>query len=248
MMPTITRRRVALALPLLAAACASGDAPPRMNTTPPSYGFLTPLRLNVLDIEVVPSIQGPAYRIDPPAPLSPLALAEQMGRERLVPVGTAGRARFIVDTATLIRGGASGGGLFTQASEQLNVVIHVRVEILGPDGRRVGFTEAEVRRSATMVVEGPASQARNADQIVRQAMDDLNVEFEFQIRRSLRDWLMTGDPGVVPSAAPIQQESLGGTAPVVPPATTVAPAGGTPGLAPPVRYAPSLTPGLPPQP
>jgi hypothetical protein len=245
MMPTITRRRVALALPLLAAACASGDAPPRMNTTPPAYGYLTPLRLNVLDIEVVPSIQGPAYRIDAPAPLSPLALAEQMGRERLVPVGTTGRARFIVDAASLIRDGVSSGGLFTQASERLSVLIHVRVEILGPDGRRVGFTEAEVRRSASLIVEGPASQARNADQIVRQAMDDLNVEFEFQIRRSLRDWLMTGDPGVVPSAAPIQQENLGSAAQPAPLAAPMAPAG-TPDLPPPTRFAPTLTPNLPP--
>ena len=251
MMPTTTRRRVALFLPLLAAACASGDTTPPLRRAP-SYGYLTPLRLNVLDIEVVPALQSPAYRVDGPAPLSPLALAEQMGRERLVPVGTTGRARFVVDTASLIRDGASSGGLFTQASERLSVLVHVRVEILSSDGRRVGFTEAEVRRSASVINEGPASQSRNADQIVRQAMDDLNVEFEFQIRRSLRDWLMTGEPGVVP-AAPIQQESLGAnpaatpasTGPLAPP---VAPAG-TPDLAPPTRFAPGLTPNLvPPRP
>lgn len=236
MMPRTTRRQVALMLPLLAAACASSDTTPPL-TAPPSYGYLTPLRLNVLDIEVVPSIAGPAYRTDPPAPLSPLALAEQMGRERLVPVGTTGRARFSVDTATLIRDGANGGGLFTKASERLSVLIHVRVEILGSDGRRVGFTEAEVRRSASLVVEGPASQARNADQIVRQAMDDLNVEFEFQIRRSLRDWLMTGNPGVVPGAAQIQEENLGGS---------VTPAATAPDAPAPTRFAPTLTPSLPP--
>ncbi|MFC7551255.1 hypothetical protein ACFQU7_01500 [Pseudoroseomonas wenyumeiae] len=131
-------------------------------------------------------------------------------------------------------------------------MIHVRVEILGGDGRRVGFTEAEVRRSATLADEGPASRARAADQIVRQAMDDLNVEFEFQIRRNLRDWVMTGEPGAV-SATPIQQESLGGS-PAAPEAVAPAPAPAEPVAAPAMpaapsgtpRFAPNLTPNLAP--
>jgi hypothetical protein len=214
MMPTTTRRRAALLLPLLAAACASNDiAPPP--PAPPSYGYLTPLRLNVLEIEVVEPAPGPAFRTDPPAPLSPGVLAVQMGRDRLVPVGTTGRARFLIDSATLVREPASGGGLFSQRTERLTCVVHVRVEIMGGDGRRVGFTEAEVRRSATVVVEGPNSRARAADQIVRQAMDDLNVEFEFQLRRNLRDWIMTGEPGVVPPVN-VQQENLGAPTPVLP--------------------------------
>lgn len=244
--PRITRRRVALLLPLLAAACASGDTTPPLQA-PPRYDYLMPLRLNVLDIEVLEPGPGPAWRVDPPAPLSPVALAVQMGRERLVPVGTTGRARFMVDSATLIREVASAGGLFAQQTERLTCMIHVRVEILGNDGRRVGFTEAEVRRSATVADESPASRARAADQIVRQAMDDLNVEFEFQIRRNLRDWVMTGEPGAV-STAPIQQENLDGSpaapvaAPVEPmaaPGVPAAPAG-TP------RFAPNLTPNLAP--
>ncbi|WP_147465019.1 hypothetical protein [Teichococcus wenyumeiae] len=247
----MTSRRAALLLPFLAAACASGDTTPPLQG-PPRYDYLTPLRLNVLDIEVLEPGPGPAWRVDPPAPLSPVALAVQMGRERLVPVGTTGRARFMVDSATLIREVASAGGLFAQQTERLTCVIHVRVEILGGDGRRVGFTEAEVRRSATLADEGPASRARAADQIVRQAMDDLNVEFEFQIRRNLRDWVMTGEPGAV-SATPIQQESLGGS-PAAPEAVAPAPAPAEPVAAPAMpaapagtpRFAPNLTPNLAP--
>ncbi|MBC9207488.1 hypothetical protein IBL26_11640 [Roseomonas aerophila] len=212
MMPTITRRRVALLLPLLAAACATSETAPPLPPAP-GYGYLTPLRLNVLDIEVAEPVPGPAFRTDLPAPLSPVAQAVRMGRERLVPVGTVGRARFIVDAATLTREQATAGGLFAQQSDRFNVMIHVRIEILNGEGTRVAFTEAEVRRNATVIVEGPASQARAADQIVRQAMDDLNVELEFQIRRNLRDWIMTGDPGVVPPTA-VQQESLGATTPL----------------------------------
>jgi hypothetical protein len=214
MMPTITRRRVALLLPLLASACATSETAPPLPPAP-GYGYLTPLRLNVLDIEVVEPALGPTFRVDLPAPLSPVTQAVRMGRERLVPVGTTGRARFIVDSAMLTREAATAGGMFSQQSDRLNVMIHVRVEILDGAGNRVGFTEAEVRRSATVIVEGPNGQSRAADQIVRQAMDDLNVEFEFQLRRSLRDWIMTGDPGVVPPTV-VQQENLGSTAPLRP--------------------------------
>jgi hypothetical protein len=245
--PRIMGRRAALLLPLLAAACASSDATPPLQG-PPRFDFLTPLRLNVLDIEVVEPGPGPAWRVDPPAPLSPVALAVQMGRDRLVPVGTTGRARFVVESATLVREVASAGGLFAQQTDRLTCAIHVRVEILGADGSRIGFTEAEVRRSAGMPDEGPASRARAADAIVRQAMDDLNVEFEFQVRRNLRDWLMTGEPGAV-APAPIQQESLGGgpapMAPAEPVAAPATPYPAAPAGAPP-RFAPNLTPSLPP--
>jgi hypothetical protein len=190
-------------LPLLAACANGGDAQPALQP-PPGYRHLTPLQLNVLDIEVVEP--GP-MRADPPAPLSPAAQAARMGRERLVPVGTTGRARFLVDSATLVREPASAGGLFSQSTERLTVALRTRVEVLGNDGRRVGFAEAEVRRTATVINEGPASRARAADTITRQALDDLNVEFEFQLRRNLRDWIMTG-PAAAPAPGPVQQESL----------------------------------------
>ncbi|EHM01562.1 hypothetical protein HMPREF9946_01963 [Acetobacteraceae bacterium AT-5844] len=212
MMPTTTRRRVALMLPLLAAACATSETAPPLPPAP-GYGYLTPLRLNVLDIEVVEPAPGPNFRADPPAPLSPVAQAVRMGRERLVPVGTTGRARFIVDSAILTREQATAGGLFAQQSDRFSVLIHVRVEIIDGSGSRVGFTEAEARRNATVIVEGPNAQARAADQIVRQAMEDLNVEFEYQVRRNLRDWIMTGEPGVVPPVS-VQQESLGAATPL----------------------------------
>jgi hypothetical protein len=91
--------------------------------------------------------------------------------------------------------------------------------------------------------EGPAGRARAADQIVRQAMDDLNVEFEFQVRRNLRDWIMTGEPGAAPPAA-IQQESLDSGPAAMPVAEPVAPAPEAPAGAP--RFAPNLTPNLAP--
>ncbi|MBI0433550.1 hypothetical protein [Teichococcus aerofrigidensis] len=206
----ITRRRAlrgaALGMPALLAACATGDAQPPLQPEP-GYAHLTPLRLNVLEIEVVEPSPGPAFRVDPPAPLSPVTQALRMGRERLSAVGTQGRGRYVLDAASLTRETADGGGLFSERTERLTVLLRARVEILGADGGRIGFSEAEVRRTATSVADSPAARARAADLIVRQAMDDLNVEFEFQLRRNLRDWIMTGEPSA-PLPGPVLQETL----------------------------------------
>ena len=37
-------------------------------------------------------------------------------------------------------------------------------------------------------------------------MDDMNVEFEFQARRALRNWLQSAEPA--PAPAPVQQQEL----------------------------------------
>ncbi|MFC3123991.1 hypothetical protein ACFOD4_02865 [Pseudoroseomonas globiformis] len=194
-------------LPLLTlAACAGGDSQPALRP-PPTYDYLTPIRLNVLEAEVLEPPTGLSFRVDPPAPISPLAQALRMGRERLVASGTAGRARFMVDNATLTQEVAQPGGLFSQRTGRLTCIIRVRVEVLDQEGRRVGFAEAEARRTATVVDEGEATRANAADAIVRQTMDDLNVEFEFQLRRNLRDWILTGAPSA-PLPTPVQQETL----------------------------------------
>ena len=70
--------------------------------------------------------------------------------------------------------------------------------------------EAEARRS----VSGPeASRPRAPDALLRRAMDDLNVEFEFQLRRNLRDWISAMVPGpdggmAAPGPAGVAREDL----------------------------------------
>ena len=186
----IGRRPALLALPPLLgiAACAgSQDAP--APTRPDGYAWLTPLRLNVAAVEVADPVPGGAIRADPPTPLVPAAEVARMGRDRLSAVGMAGAARFTVETASLVRQTLGGGGLFSDPSERLTCILRCRVEILGADGRRVAFAEAEARQVATRPEGGASTPARNAAEVVVRAMEDLNVEFEVQVRRSLRDWL-----------------------------------------------------------
>ena len=75
-----------------------------------------------------------------------------------------------------------------------------RLEILSETAERLGFVEAQAQRVLT---GAEAARPRAADALLRRTMDDLNVEFEFQVRRSLRDWL-------VATAAPPGSEGGGG--------------------------------------
>ncbi|WP_458095912.1 hypothetical protein [Roseomonas sp. WA12] len=177
--PTVIARRLALGAPLLLLACGGREPPP----APPrveGYAYLTPLRLNVADLEVV--AMPVDARVDPPAPIQPAAEVARMGRDRIAPSGTTNRARFVVEAASLTRSG-----------DAIAVLLRARVEVLDGD-RRIAFAEAEARRSLTGTGSSGAARSRAAETIMIRAMEDLNVEFELQVRRNLRDWLLETSP------------------------------------------------------
>ena len=192
----MNHRRALLLLPLLLAGCA-GEPQVARTFAPISYGHLTPLRLNVGAVEVADA--------PPPGPVdaaSPAPLGEtlrRMGADRLAAGGSAGRAVFAVNEATV-----------TRVGDTLNGQAVAHLEILGADGARAGFAEAGVSRRIAGVGRGAAYRAALYD-LTRQMGDDMNVEFEFQVRRSLRDWLQ--DPTTAPLPAPVEQQEL--TAPGV---------------------------------
>jgi len=173
---------VALLLPFVAAGCG-GSEPPPVPLAPIAYRYLTPLPLNVADIVIAPS-DPPGGAGDLGATLEPrpAEAVRTMGRDRLTAVGTVGGARFAVTRASLLRGTG------------ISCVVGCRLEILGADGGRLGFVEAEARATATGT---EASRADAPARLLRRALDDLNVEFEFQLRRNLRAWLVVVPPGTV---------------------------------------------------
>lgn len=209
-------RRAALAALLMTAACGGRREveAPIVSVNPPSYAYLLPLRLGVGRIEIVPATDAAATRTMPPAPLSPRQVVLAMAQDRLSAAGGPGSARFRLQIATLTRESAGSGGVFTEASERLTCVMRCRLEILGDDGAPAGFAEAEVRRTATRPAGNQAERARSAEEIVRQTGADLNVEFEYQIRRNLRS-LLRGPPTATPP---------GSEAPATPDGETPAPA------------------------
>ncbi len=191
----ITRRTVLL-LPLLAAACADEEAP--QSFPMPSYSYLTPIRLNVASVSVEDRSAPSTNSLANLSPLRPADALRQMANDRLSAAGSAGRAVFVIDQASLTR---SDGGI--------DGVLAVHLDVYADGASRAGYAEARVvrRRTSTDMDE---DSRRVLYDFTLQMMQDMNVEFEFQIRRSLRDWLQQTSTDA-PLPPPVQSQDLGAT-------------------------------------
>ncbi len=165
---------LAVLLPLVVASCGS-DAPPPV-FTPLAYDYLRPIRLNVatLDVENHARTHGPDD-VAAESPVPPGQALTQMAHDRVFPGGSGGRAVFVIEDASVQRHGDSLSGSLA-----------VRLDVVGPDGQARGFAEARVARAST---DGSGDLRSRLYALTRQMMDDMNVEFEYQVRHSLRSWL-----------------------------------------------------------
>jgi hypothetical protein len=194
----LSRRAALLApalLPALLAACGGGgtaQTPPEAFEQP-SYDYLTPLRLNVASIEVedrfVPAGRGAALAARDPLP--PSVALTRMARDRLQALGASGRAVFVIKDASLLRTSGGYSGSFA-----------VELDIYTSTNTPAAFAEARVSRAVTTDSD---DEPRVLYDMTRQLMDAMNVEFEYQIRRTLKEWLAPA-PGAPPS--PVEQQAL----------------------------------------
>lgn len=184
-------RRTVVLLPLLLAACAGDDLPQRTEFPALRYDFLTPLRLTVATVDVLDA--PPPGPLDALNPAPPGETLRRMAMDRIGAGGGTGRAVFVVDQASI-----------NQAGNGLSGVMAVHLDVLRPDGGRAAYAEARVTRQAS-VPRGSELPAALYD-MTRAMMDEMNVELEFQARRSLRDWLQSSE--IAPAPAPVQQQDL----------------------------------------
>jgi hypothetical protein len=207
-MDLLTKRRAFLAFPLLAACANEQPAGPFVPPGPPSYAHLTPLRLKVSTLEIQEAGTGTAFLVDQSAPLQPADVMLRMARDRLTAAGGPGKARFLIQTASLTREGGASGGVFSPASETFRCVMRCQVEIISAEDATLATTLAEAMRAVTGPVRDAAERAALAERAVKLAGQDMNVEFEFQLRRHLRAWLqLVAAPGEsLPQ--PVEREAL----------------------------------------
>ena len=207
-MALLTKRRAFLALPLLAACANEQPAGPFVPPGPPSYGHLTLLRLKVGTLEIQEPGSGTAFLVDQSAPLQPADVMLRMAQDRLSAAGGPGKARFLIQTASLTREGGASAGVFSPASETFRCVMRCQVEIISAEDATLATTSAEAIRVVTGPVRDAGERAALADRAVKLAGQDMNVEFEFQVRRHLRNWLqLVASPGeTLPQ--PVEREAL----------------------------------------
>lgn len=205
------QRRPFLLLPWLAgaAACATGEAP-LPPPPPPEFGFLNRLRLDVAEVLVDDRIPPPAPADrGPRVPVPPAAYLRAIARDRLLAEGTGGRAVATLQRAEVleVRLPTRGSLFTTEVDTRYDGRMAMRVELIDADGAPAGFAEAEVRRAREVLQNvDAAGRLRVVQAIARDLADAMNVEIEFQVRRSLRDRLAEGARPAVPER--VEQEDL----------------------------------------
>ncbi len=186
--PVPVSRRLLLLAPLALSACGE-DGPPR-SFPPLRYDYLVPLRLNVATVEV--GELPPPGPLDSVSPVPPGPALRQMALDRLSAGGSSGRAVIRIDEARISRSGNTLDGSFA-----------LRVDVFTADNTRSGFAEAKAART----VSGIGRDVRGAlYDMTKQMLDDMNVELEFQVRKSLKDYLQATSAGAAPAA--VEQQSL----------------------------------------
>lgn len=195
-------------LPLMLAGCADDDT--TQNFPPLTYTYLSQLHLNVSRIDIVDHAPpgSEAGDISAKAPTTPDQALQEMARDRLIASGSDGTATFTITHASILH--EPGGTLKGDMS--------VHVEVQSPIGAKAGYAEAHVSRSMSPGDQDPESRPV-LYALTSQLMQDMNVELEFQVKKSLKDWLV--DAGGAPLEGAIQQQNLTGDTPAeTPPATS----------------------------
>jgi hypothetical protein len=196
--------RVVLLLPLVLGACAGVEPPPQEYPTP-HYDFLTQIRLSVADIEIDDSWapRGVGRHVEGLAPTPPRDALAQMGRDRLFAAGGPGRAVFVVEDASIVRGVDQYIGIFA-----------VRVDVADAGGNQLASTVARATRTRLIGSESRNGVRSDLYALVGDMMQDMNVELEYQLRRTLKDAPAARSP-LSPQVEPVQVQPL--TDPAIPP-------------------------------
>ena len=191
-------RRHTLTLSLLLALVGCGEpAPSEPEYLPADYSYLPRIKLDVATIEINDSWapRGITGHLEQVAPLRPRDALSRMGNDRLLTGGNSGRALFSVEDATILRGRSTYDAHFA-----------VGLAFFREGGDSLGGVKVEVSRSVSTRDESEAGRRVTLYKLVQDAMDDMNVELEFQLRRKMKDLLQTTsatapEPGVVESEA-----------------------------------------------
>ena len=191
-------RRHALGLLLLPLASCVSEAPPPPVYTPLDYAYLAPLRLNVARIEIDDSWTPPgAQDLSALSPVQPVDALRRMLHERLLAAGNAGRALATIEDGSIVQGYGGLAGHFS-----------VRLDIFTSGETPAAYAEASVARTLGVPPGGSDTMQSALYTLTRQMMDDMNVELEYQVRRSLHDWLQDTNPAPSVVPAPVQQQPL----------------------------------------
>jgi hypothetical protein len=207
-MSNIPRRFVlSLAAALLLSGCGDSGEPKKYALL--RYDYLTKLKLNVgrVDIDDTWTPQGGGRHVEFLSPTTPQDALRQMADDRLIPVGNSGRAQFAILDASIVRQG-----------DNYLASLAVGLDILNDAGERQRGIMAHSTDIHPVNGDDPDTVRADLYELTSKAMDDINVDFEYQIRHELAADLQTTSP-TAPLPAPVDTQDLDapGAAPPPPP-------------------------------
>ena len=183
-------RRGSLLLPLLLAGC--GGSRQERSYPPLRYDYLTPLRLNVAAIQIEQRFvaSGVPPDVSQYDPVPPARALRAMAEDRLQSLGSADKAVFIIQDASLVR-----------RRNTLSGNLSVELDIYNTPTTRVAFAQASVTGTFTGDLDDLPGRLYD---MTKSMMDRMNVEFEYQARLALGSWLLPAGA----EQAPVQQQPL----------------------------------------
>lgn len=192
-------RRAALAgmSGLFLAACTTPSPAPKYPEI--TFTHVPPLRLDVASLEIVDGFKPgfAAPNVEHLMPISPAAAARRWARDRLVPVGNAGRVIFTITDGAVIetpleRTKGVRGVVTKDRSERYDAVLKVRIDVESGDARRRGEVSADAMRSRT-VLEGLSLNEREQVwfQMTEELVTDIDSELDTAIRQFLQPFLVS---------------------------------------------------------
>jgi hypothetical protein len=209
----MTFRRRAVLLSLLALSACGAPAAPVFE--PLDYAYLTKIKLDTgrIEIDDTWAPRGQARHVEYLAPTRPQVAMHRMGEERLVAGGTSGHAVFGIDDASIILFAGRLEGHFA-----------VHLTLYDANDKETGRIQAQVTAMRPAQNEDDQDALRtDLDALTRKMMDNLNVEFEYQVRSKLKFALQVTSPDA-PMPPPVQQEDLNAKPAADQPADATAPA------------------------
>jgi hypothetical protein len=144
----------------------------------PRYDYLSKVRIPAAAIDIVnqwsPAPLRNGTHVEDLIRFQPAAILEQLGRDRLSPVGSAGRALYQIDDASIIRLGDRIVG---------HMAVHLDIGASAASEAR--HIEASVAKSVGIEDQASAAVKILLDQMVGQMMVDMNVELEYKVLKAL---------------------------------------------------------------
>jgi hypothetical protein len=195
--PASARRPlVALLCAALLAGCTA-TAPPSRKFADITFQQFPKYNFAVGRIEIVREYAPPtrAPNVDHLFPVSPMQMAEQWARDRLVAAGGTGELRYVIKRASVVESQlpkTTGirGAFTNEQTQRYDAVVEVELEVRNERGYRDGIASARAERRQTVGEDISVAERERTWFAMTEALGrDLNQELERNIQTGLARFL-----------------------------------------------------------